>query len=86
MKMADPELAAMMQRLKPKAPMEKVVYVDYLATALSFTARKISIDHRVVKLECGHTAITKASRRCACKECLTMIMNGEDYDAFRNRR
>lgn len=39
---------------------------------------------RLVALECGHYAITRALSRAKCRRCGEMIRAGWDYDAFRN--
>lgn len=80
--MGDPELAVIMQRLNPPAPMEAIVETDILATVVNH----LRLDGaRVVLLACGHKTITANAKRARCAECHTMIMNGEDYEAFRNR-
>ncbi len=81
----DAHLAAVMRKLKIKAPTERVVRADWLATALN--TDKIGIMKKVVELECGHRAIVRlAATTAKCHECHKMILNGEDYEAFRNDR
>ena len=80
----DLQLAALMRRLKPKVPIEEFEHVNYLATALSYEAGHIKLGWRIVKLKCGHLATTKAQNRCGCRVCHQMIMEGRDYQGFRN--
>jgi hypothetical protein len=78
----DPELAKRMRALGVPAPMERIEHVDWLVTALNH--RTLGGKH-VVRLKCGHTAITKSATLARCHECHQMILNGEDYEAFRHR-
>lgn len=78
----DPKLAAMMQRLKPPVPVERIVETDIFLTVVNHLDLA---GRRVVLLACGHKAITANSARARCHECYRMIMKGEDYEAFRNR-
>lgn len=80
----DPELAKMMRAMKVPAPVERIVRTDIWSSILS--KEVFPFPKRVVELECGHKAITKNIKRVACKVCHDMILNGEDYDAFRNLR
>ncbi len=84
--MGDPELAAFQKRFWKKPPVEKIVQTDWLATALN--RAKLGPDHckRVVDLACGHKAVTRNAKSCPCKACHKMILNGEDYDLWRNHR
>ncbi len=82
--MADPVLAKLMHDYGPRrAPMERIVMTDLYLTA--FNTAKLKTGERLAVLACGHTVKTKALNRCACDLCHEMIVNGEDYDAFRNR-
>ncbi len=81
----DPELAATMRRLKVRAPVEKIVDTDYLATALNRESIGPDLCKRVVILDCGHRIVTRNRRRAPCPTCHAMILNGEDYEAFRRR-
>ena len=80
----DPELAALMRRLRIKAPVERIVATDILATACNLD--KLDLPERLVTLACGHQTVTRNWTRAPCYECHRMILDGEDYDAFRNRR
>lgn len=84
--MGDPELAAKMKSYWKKPPVEKIVATDFLATALN--RAKLGPDHckRIVDLACGHKAVTRNARTAPCETCHKMILDGEDYEAFRNRR
>lgn len=82
----DPELAAYMARLKPKPPVEKIVRTEWLDTAVNREKLGPSMMRRIVKLECGHQAVTKNARVAKCLACHKIIMAGQDYDAFRNHR
>ncbi len=84
--MGDPKLAEIMRSLKVKAPIERIVREVPHETAMSITSGSIKANQRVVVLECGHTEVTRARKRAACRQCHEMILNGEDYDAFRNHR
>jgi hypothetical protein len=77
----DPKLAEMMRSLKVPAPMENIVETDMLLTIVNH----LRLDgRRVVRLACGHRKITSAAMKTRCDECHRMILNGEDYDGFRN--
>lgn len=79
----DDELATTMRRMKVPAPVEQIAYTDWLLTALN--REKLGERRRVVVLACGHHEVTANSRSCRCAKCHAMILNGEDYEAFRNR-
>lgn len=83
--MGDPELAATMRRLKVKAPVERIVRTDFIATAHNREKLGSDMCRRIVDLECGHKEVTRNARSCRCSTCHKMILDGEDYDAFRNR-
>jgi hypothetical protein len=82
----DPKLAKIMRDMKVPAPVERIVRTDLFATA--FNREKLGSDmcKRIVDLECGHQAVTRNAKTCKCTACHEMILNGEDYEAFRNRR
>lgn len=82
--MGDPELAATMRRFKVKAPVEKIVRTNYLATALNRAQLGADYCNRIVELACGHREVTRNARSCPCSTCHKMILDGEDYEAFRN--
>lgn len=82
----DPELAKRMRELKVPAPVEKIIRTDILATAFNQSKLGKNPLNRVVDLECGHKTVTKNMNRAPCHECHRMILDGEDYEAFRNRR
>lgn len=76
----DPTLAAMMREVNPACPVEEIVETDILLTIhnrLSLAGR------RIVRLACGHRCVTGNVKRARCTLCHQMIMNGEDYHAFR---
>lgn len=77
---ADPALAAMMRRLNPPAPRERIVETDILLTLVNHLSLR---DKRVVTLACGHKKVTRAADYARCLECRRMILDGEDYEAFR---
>jgi hypothetical protein len=81
--MGDAVLAEFMRDRKVPAPVERIVHTDWLATAIN---REKLGKRRIVKLECGHDEITRNLDRCRCSTCHKMILDGEDYEAFRNRR
>ena len=81
----DEELAATMRKFKVKAPVEQIVRTDILATAINRQKLGSDIRKRIVDLECGHKEITTNITRAPCSQCHAMILNGEDYEAFRNR-
>lgn len=81
----DSELARTMREIGVKAPMERIIRTDIMLTI--HNEERLGKDwplKRVVDLECGHRAVTKNKNRVACLACREMILNGEDYDAFRN--
>lgn len=85
--MGDPVLAAVMRsmRINAKAPVEKIVGTDWLASAINRPKLGPDMCKRIVDLACGHKAVTRNARTCPCSICHEMILNGEDYEAFRNR-
>lgn len=84
--MGDPELAATMKRFWKKPPIENIVGTDWLATSLNRSQLGPDLCKRIVDLACGHKAVTRNARTCPCLDCHKMILDGEDYDAFRNLR
>jgi|SRR6185295_15198583 len=86
----DPELARIMADLWTrgvlKAPFEDIVGTDFVATGFNRAKLGSNILNRIVDLACGHKAVTTNKRRAPCDVCLLMLLNGEDYDAFRNRK
>ena len=81
----DPELATTMRRLGVKAPVERIIRTDFLATAFNRDKLGPNMLKRIVDLECGHREITTNAKRCKCHTCHEMILNGEDYEAFRRQ-
>ena len=79
----DPALAKTMQDLGVKAPVERIIRTDHLATAFNLKKLGSSMLNRIVDLECGHKTITKNRKRAPCHQCHEMILNGEDYHRFR---
>jgi hypothetical protein len=79
----DPVLAATMRRFGVKAPVEKIAFVDWLATACN--RERLKPSELMVVLECGHYQVTSRKGRAPCTACHEMILNGQDYEAFRNR-
>ena len=82
--MGDPALAKTMRDAGVKAPIERIIRIDHFIEI--FNREKLKDGEHVVDLECGHKTITKNRNRAACHDCHKMILNGEDYDAFRNHR
>jgi len=80
----DPELAKMMKKLEVKAPVERIIRTDSFAMIFSYD--KLKPGEFIVELECGHKAVTRNRKRVACTISHEMILNGEDYEAFRFRR
>jgi hypothetical protein len=76
----DPKLAALMRQTNPPAPVEAIVETDIL---LTITNRLSLAGRRIVRLACGHRCVTRNWKRAKCTLCHQMIMNGEDYHAFR---
>jgi hypothetical protein len=83
--MGDPELAAFMRKHKMPAPVERIMRTDWIATAVNRKKLGGNMGKRIVELACGHRAVTTNIKRCKCEDCHKMIMDGEDYEAFRNR-
>jgi hypothetical protein len=83
--MGDPELAKIMKRVWKNPPVERIVRTDWLATSINRDKLGEDMCKRIVDLACGHKAVTRNAKTCPCKECHKMILDGEDYDAFRNR-
>lgn len=82
--MGDPVLAETMRQAGVKAPVERIVSVDQFMTLFLHADRSdTDLLERVVNLECGHQAVTKNRSRVKCEKCHEMILNGEDYVAFR---
>lgn len=82
--MGDPVLAETMRKAGVKAPVERIIRTDQLATCyyhVDHPERNIML--RIVDLECGHKILTKNWKRAQCHECHEMILNGEDYVLFR---
>lgn len=79
----DPELAAIVRRLNPPAPFERIVRTEHAATALNMHKLDIASCERVVTLACGHRAVTKAAKRVRCTQCLQLMLDGKDYQMFR---
>ena len=79
----DPVLAKYMRDAGVKAPVERIIGTDFLITAFNRGRLGHDMIKRVVDLECGHKTITKNRRRAPCEICHEMILNGEDYHAFR---
>jgi hypothetical protein len=69
--------------------MERIVCVDL--QALTFNSKEfLASGRRLVDLECGHKAFTRALKRAKCHRCSEMLRRSietgeEDHDAFRNR-
>ncbi len=80
----DPELAKFMREHDIKAPVERIIRIDWVLVICN--RKRLKPGERIVELECGHRAVTKNRVRVACAECHEMILNGEDYEAFRFRR
>lgn len=78
----DTELAMTMRRMKVAVPVEVIVETDWLATAVN--RETLGKDERVVILACGHYVVTANRKKVPCTKCHEMILNGEDYDLFRN--
>lgn len=70
-------------------PMEKLAADQSKAIAARLPTREhtdvLTTKGRLVILECGHYAVTRARYRCACARCGEMIRAGYDYEAFRMR-
>jgi hypothetical protein len=79
----DPELAAIMAKINPPAPVEKIVGTDHLATAINRDKLGPRMARRIVNLECGHQTVTVNRHRAPCARCHRMILEGYDYHAFR---
>lgn len=83
---ADPALAEIMRkiaRVTKHKTMEKIVATDWLLTAHNRGRLNLYHGVRIVDLECGHKAVTKARGRIKCKACEKMILEGRDYHKFR---
>jgi hypothetical protein len=81
----DPKLAALMKSLADrgliKAPLERILRTDILATA--FNRDKLKGLNRIADLECGHKTVTPNRKHAQCQECLRMMLDGEDYQLYR---
>lgn len=84
--MGDPELAERMKLYWKKPPVERIIRTDFLATAINREKLGEDLCKRIVELDCGHRAVTRNAKTCPCLDCHKMILDGEDYEAFRNRR
>lgn len=80
----DPDLADTMRMINPPAPRERIVQTDILATVFNRDKLGPDLCRRIVILECGHRAVTRNAKSSKCNRCHRMIMEGYDYDAFRN--
>lgn len=67
-------------------PIEKLSHDQKMAFFLDAVsgAYKTRRSGRLVKLECRHYKVTKATKRTGCPRCGAMIRAGYDHDAFRN--
>lgn len=64
-------------------PIEKIVPACPIALGHNVRAGRLANPTRIVRLACGHFALTRLKRACACRRCGAMIRAGYDYDAFR---
>jgi hypothetical protein len=80
----DPDLAALYDGIDVPEPRERILETDYLLTAYNRDKLGDDLMKRIVKLECGHFTITRNVKKAGCKRCHRMIVEGYDYDAFRN--
>lgn len=89
--LGDPVLATHMRESYERHPeiindmvRRKIRHTVHLATALN--RNKLKKNQRVVELECGHIAITENVTRMQCSDCLRIILEGLDFEAFNNGR
>ena len=82
----DPKLAACMRKLKIRAPVETIVRIEHWLTAINRKTLGPDLRKRIVTLACGHLEITTNKTKASCSICHKMILDGKDYDLFRNRR
>ncbi len=80
--LVDPVLAEILST-RPD-PVERLLVNQGLPFFLNAISNgKLKSGKRVVRLECGHFALTRARNRTACCRCGEMIRSGYDYVAFR---
>ena len=83
--MGDPKLAALMRKLNPPAPLEAIQHVEWVVTAFERSLGTLREGWIIVRLACGHTTrVRLLAKRVRCRECHRIILDGEDYDAFRH--
>lgn len=76
--------------VKIETDQERIIETDHIATAFNRERLGLSMTRRIVKLACGHNAITRNSRVMRCPRCTEMLKRSvatgeEDYESFRHR-
>lgn len=70
-------------------PVEKLIELraqdlsGWLIHMPSLSSHFLKTGERIVRLECGHFALTRARFRAGCARCGQMIRSGHDHDGFR---
>lgn len=59
------------------------IHSGWFAEITARAAHFLKTGERIVALECGHYAMTRALYRAGCRRCGEMIRSGYDYDGFR---
>lgn len=75
--------------MKIETDRERIIETDHLATAYNRERLGLSMTRRIVKLACGHNAITRNSGVMRCPRCTEMLKRSietgkEDYESFRH--
>lgn len=60
--------------------------LSFFLNSLASTDTNLTPNGRIVRLECGHFVLSKASRKTKCPRCGEMIRSGYDYEGFRTGR
>ncbi len=80
----DEKLAALNKKFGIKAPTERIIRTDIIATAFN-RERLLPRGERIVDLACGHFVVAKiVQNRKRCYLCQDMFDRGADYDLFRH--
>lgn len=67
---------------------ERIVETDHIATAFNREKLGASMSRRIVRLDCGHRAITRNAGAMVCPRCTEMLRRSvetgeEDFETFR---
>lgn len=72
-----------------KTDAERITETDLIATAFNRDRLGASMSRRIVRLACGHTAVTRNAKSMVCPRCTEMLRRSiasgeEDYLEFRH--